>query len=108
MVVIAEQLLVSAGQVVSVPLHTSAGSHAPVDARHAWLGGSNAHTPLTDAPAATEHPWQSPLPPAQAELQQTPSTQKPLPQVEAEVHAVPLAAPVTQTPPLHTYPVAQL
>jgi hypothetical protein len=34
-------------------------------------------SPLVAAPAATEQAWQSLAPPPQAELQQTPSTQKP-------------------------------
>ena len=54
-------------------------------------------SPLVAAPAATEQAWQSLAPPPQAELQQTPSTQKPLSHPVAAVQEAPRAAALAST-----------
>ena len=46
--------------------------------------------PFVVAPAATLHAWQSLVPPAQAESQQTPSVQMPVAQSEGPLHGSPL------------------
>ena len=51
-----------------------------------------AQVPSLEAPAATEHAWQSPVaPPPHAVAQHTPSTQKPLPHCAALVQSEPAA-----------------
>lgn len=65
----------SGGHAPLAPLHTSAVSHGPAEARHVTEAPRNAHVPFDGAPAAVEQASHGP--PAQAELQQTPSTQNP-------------------------------
>ena len=67
----------SVGQLVELPVHTSAGSHASADGRH-WVAEAAVtmpQVPSVAAPAATLQAWQSVVPPAHGVSQQTPSTQ---------------------------------
>jgi len=70
----------------SVVVHALPSEHAlPVE---------GPQVPLTAAPAATEHAWQSFVaPPPHAVLQQTPSAQKPLAHWAAPVQAAPAGRP---------------
>ena len=65
----------------SVVVHALPSEHAlPVE---------GPQVPFTAAPAATEQAWQSDVPPPQAVLQHTPSTQKPVPHCTLEVQSEP-------------------
>jgi hypothetical protein len=79
----------SAGHAAVAPSQLSAVSQTLAAARHTWVLASGEHVPSIAAPAATEQAWQSPVPPAHATLQQTPSTQNPVAQVAPVVHESP-------------------
>ena len=85
----------SVGQVVLTPLQVSARSQLPLAARHVLPFFTGPQVPFLAAPAATLHAWQSTLPPPQAVLQHTPSTQKPVEQSLFLVHLPPV-------PPVHS------
>ena len=80
----------SAGHAADVPLHDSATSQVPEEARHTTVEGRTAQTPFTVAPAATLQAWQSvPLLPPHAEAQQTESTQAIEAHCPSTLHAAP-------------------
>src|SRR5262245_859338 len=74
----APQLVTSAGHVMLVSAHDSAGSHAPVEARQvivaAISAASGAQVPSAPPVSAAEHAWQSSTPPPHSVAQHTPST----------------------------------
>lgn len=63
------------GQLVLVPLHVSATSHGPADARQVVPLLTGPQVPSAAAPAFLLQAWQSLVPPVQGLSQQTLSTQ---------------------------------
>ena len=85
-----------------MPPHVSATSHSLTAARHTVAAATGEQVP-TEA----ESEQLSQVPPLQAELQQTLSTQKPLKQALVALHGVPFASLSVQTPPEQYSPLAQ-
>ena len=90
-------------QTTAVPVQAPPAVHASAEVQR-LLSLQEAPTvrlpqvPLADAPAAMLQAWQSLVPPPQAVLQQTPSTQNPDPHCEFIVQAVPRVGKSSRTP----------